>query len=106
MEVCGLYRVLPGSGRGRVRRMAVCRGRGPGRWGSIWGIMLGMASSGFGAGERVGFLWVWGWQLGRVALVGLVGGSVYEVFVGRGLRVDWGVGGSCLCGGVLGSCLV
>ena len=65
-----------------------------------------MASSGFGAGERVGFLWVWGWQLGRVALEELVGGSVYEVFVGRGSRVDWGVGGPCLCGGVLGSCLV
>ena len=64
--------------------MAVWCGRGLGQWGSIWGIMLGMASSGFGAGERVGFLWVWGWQLGRVALVGLVGGSVYEVFVGRG----------------------
>ena len=86
--------------------MAVCRDRGLGQWGSIWGTRLAVASSRLGAGEGVGFLWVWGGRLGRVVLVELVGGLVYGVLVGRGSWVDWGVGGRCFCGGVLGSCLV
>ena len=68
--------------------MAVCRDRGLGQWGSIWGTMLVVASSGVGAGEGVGFLWVWGRQLGRVVLAELVGGLVYGVLVGQGSWVD------------------
>ena len=87
--------------------MAVRCSRGLGQWGSIWGTRLAVASSGLGAGEEVGFLWVWGGRLGRVVLVGLVGSLVSDgVLVGRGSWVDWGVGGRCLWGGVLGSCLV